>query len=131
VKHDGERTADRALERRGGNALAGRKVKARSRTPWARPASAAGGSGRAEAGFAAVRVGAIHEPAWLGSDVDDVMAYALATTQVRDLLAAVPDPALVDRILATMASQFAARQNGDGVWGEAAAYVIKGFRGAG
>jgi hypothetical protein len=32
---------------------------------------------------------------------------------------------------ATMASQLAARLNGDGVWGEAAAYVIKGFKRAG
>lgn len=76
------------------------------------------------AGFTAVRVRALHEPARLGSDVPDVMAYALATTQVRNLLAAVPDPVVVERILATMAEQFAAHQNADGIWGEAAGYLI-------
>lgn len=81
-----------------------------------------------EAGFTAVRVDAIREPARLGSDVDDLMAYTLATSRVRNLLDAIPDPAVADRVRATIAERFAARRTADGIWGEAAAYLVTARR---
>jgi SAM-dependent methyltransferase len=77
-----------------------------------------------EAGFTAVRVTAVREPARLGADVADVMAYATSGTLVRDLFAAVGDDALAERIRATMIREFTARARPDGVWVQAAAYLV-------
>lgn len=86
----------------------------------------------AGAGFAGVRAEAVHEPARLGDDVTDVLAYVRGTTRVRDLLERLDaaespgdgDASLTDRVLATMATDFAAHQRPDGVWVEAAAWLI-------
>lgn len=76
------------------------------------------------AGFTDVRVDAVHEPARIGSDVADVMGYVRATSKVRDLLARLEDEVLTQRVLATMADEFAARQDPDGLWVRAAAWLV-------
>jgi SAM-dependent methyltransferase len=75
------------------------------------------------AGFSAVRVTELREPARLGDDVADVMAYAAGSSQVRDLFATV-DPAVAGRVRAEMTAEFTARTRPDGVWVEAAAYLV-------
>lgn len=76
-----------------------------------------------EAGYTGTRIDEVHEPARLGADVADVMAYVRGTSQVRGLLARLDD-ALAERVLATTADAFTNRQRPDGVWVEAAAYLV-------
>jgi hypothetical protein len=59
--------------------------------------------------------------------VADVLAYAMNTTQVRDLFAKVDDD-LAGRIRATMAEMFAERERDGGVWVQAAAYLVTARR---
>lgn len=80
------------------------------------------------AGFTDVRVVPVHEPARIGSDVADVMGYVRNTSRVRDLLAQLDDEVLANRVLATMAAEFAARQHPDGVWVDAAAWLVTASR---
>lgn len=75
-------------------------------------------------GFTEVRTQAVHEPARIGSDVADVMGYVRNTSRVRELLAQLHDEGLAHPILATMAEEFAARQGSDGVWVDAAAWLV-------
>lgn len=75
------------------------------------------------AGFTAVRVVPVREPARLGDDVADVLAYALGSSQTRDLWTVV-DAAAAVRIREAMAADFAKRAGPDGVWVEAAAYLV-------
>ncbi|WP_204298054.1 class I SAM-dependent methyltransferase [Actinoplanes campanulatus] len=75
----------------------------------------------ASAGFGAVRVRPVDEPARLGADAADVLAYATGTTQVRELLAG---DVRAGRIRAAMEREFAARQRAGGVWVRAAAYLV-------
>ncbi|GAA3391474.1 class I SAM-dependent methyltransferase [Cryptosporangium minutisporangium] len=74
-------------------------------------------------GFADARVQPVHQPARLGSDVPDVLAYVTTTSRVRALLAALDD-APADRALAAMAARFDARQRPDGVWVRASAWLV-------
>ncbi|WIM93352.1 methyltransferase domain-containing protein [Actinoplanes oblitus] len=74
-----------------------------------------------EAGFAGVRVTDVRESVRLGDDVRDVLAYAKRATMLRDLLDVTADR---DHILAAAAAGFAARERPDGVWVEAAAYLV-------
>jgi SAM-dependent methyltransferase len=75
------------------------------------------------AGYTGTRVEEVHEPARLGADVADVMAYVRSTSLVRGLLAGVDD-AVAERVLATATDAFTTRQQPDGVWVKAAAYVV-------
>lgn len=77
-----------------------------------------------DAGFTRIDVESVHEPARIGSDVDDVMTYIRQTTRVRDLLGRLPDAATVNRVLAAMAEQFTAHRSRDGVWVTAAAWLV-------
>ncbi|MFC3744684.1 class I SAM-dependent methyltransferase [Paractinoplanes deccanensis] len=70
------------------------------------------------AGYHGVRVQALHEPARLGDDVADVTAYAMESTLVRDLAAGNA------RARSLIEAAFAERQRPDGVWIEAAAYLV-------
>ncbi|MEJ3745279.1 class I SAM-dependent methyltransferase [Actinomycetes bacterium KLBMP 9797] len=76
------------------------------------------------AGFTGVRTTAVHGPARIGTDVADVLAYVGATTRVRELAARVDDEALVGRVFATMAEWYAARARPDGVWVDAATWLV-------
>jgi SAM-dependent methyltransferase len=81
----------------------------------------------AGAGFAGVRVQAVHEPARLGDDVADVLGYVRGSARVRELFAGA-GTAVADRVLATMTAEFAARERPDGVWVEAAAWLVTASR---
>ncbi|NJC70619.1 class I SAM-dependent methyltransferase [Planosporangium thailandense] len=76
------------------------------------------------AGFTDIRVAAVHERARIGSDFADVMGYVRSTSKVRELMARLGDEVLARRVLATMAEEFAARQDRDGVWVRAAAWLV-------
>ncbi|GAB3806353.1 hypothetical protein GCM10027605_34280 [Micromonospora zhanjiangensis] len=76
------------------------------------------------AGFGNVRVRGRREPARLGSDVADVLGYLRETSRFRDLLQRLDDQRTVDRAIATLARELAARQRADGVWVEAAVWLV-------
>jgi SAM-dependent methyltransferase len=80
------------------------------------------------AGFTWVRTEAVHGPARIGSDVTDVLGYTRATTRVRDLLATLDDAALAERVYATMAAEYTIRERPDGVWVDAAAWLVTARR---
>ena len=82
-------------------------------------------------GWDSIRVEAVNEPAWMGSDVADVMSYVRDTRMVRALAAELGDDALTERVLASLAEQYAARQRPDGVWVRAGAWLVTARRGAG
>jgi len=63
-------------------------------------------------GWQDVQVMPVTEPAWIGADVDDVMSYVRGMPMIRDLSARL-DPALTERVLATIAGEYAFRQSGE------------------
>ncbi len=80
------------------------------------------------AGCADIQIDAVSEPAWMGSDVADVMSYVRGMRMTRSLAADLGDEALTGRVLATIAEQYAARQRPDGVWVRAAAWLVTARR---
>jgi hypothetical protein len=80
------------------------------------------------AGWGDIQITPITERAWIGSDVDDVMSYVRGMPRIRDLAASLDDPALTERVLATIAEEYAARQGADGVWVYAAAWLVTARR---
>jgi ubiquinone/menaquinone biosynthesis C-methylase UbiE len=85
----------------------------------------------AAAGGTDIRVEPVNEPARLGSDVADVLGYVQGMGRFRTMLAGLDDPAVADRVLAGMAEEFAAREHPDGVWVEAAAWLVSARRAGG
>ena len=79
-------------------------------------------------GWQNVRVTAVTEQAWIGSDVDDVMSYVRGMPRMRDLAASLHNPAAAERALAAIAEEYAARQCVDGVWVRAAAWLVSARR---
>jgi SAM-dependent methyltransferase len=79
-------------------------------------------------GWQDIRVASVTEPAWLGSDVNDVMGYVRGMPMIRDLTARIDDPAAADRVLAGVADEYASRQSADGVWVRAAAWLVTARR---
>jgi ubiquinone/menaquinone biosynthesis C-methylase UbiE len=83
----------------------------------------------AGAGWTGVRADPVTQPAWIGSDVDDVIGYVRGMEVVRRVAAAAGrDDRQVERALAAMAREYAARQEPDGVWVEAAAWLVTARR---
>jgi SAM-dependent methyltransferase len=83
----------------------------------------------AGAGWTGVRADPVTQPAWIGSDVDDVIGYVRGMEMVRRIAAAAAgDDRQVERALAAMAGEYAARQAPDGVWVEAAAWLVTASR---
>jgi SAM-dependent methyltransferase len=80
------------------------------------------------AGWQDIRVDAVREPAWMGSDVADVMGYLRGMRMVRNLTAGLENEALAGQALADIAEQYAARQRRDGVWVQAAAWLVTARR---
>ena len=68
-------------------------------------------------GWRDVRITSVTEPAWVGSDVDDVMSYVRGMPMIRNLIADLDDEALAERMLTDIADEYAARQRSDGVLG--------------
>jgi ubiquinone/menaquinone biosynthesis C-methylase UbiE len=79
-------------------------------------------------GWEGIRVDAVSEPAWMGSDVADVMSYVRGMPTIRGLAAGLGNEALTERVLAVIAEQYTARQRPDGVWVRAAAWLITAHR---
>lgn len=81
-----------------------------------------------QTGWRDVRIIPVTEPAWIGSDVDDVMTYVRGMPMIRNLAADLHDPMLAERVLADIAEEYAARQRPDGVWVRAAAWLVTARR---
>ncbi len=81
------------------------------------------------AGCVDIQIDAVTEPAWMGSDVTDVMSYVRGMRTLHRFAAEVRDEALIGRVLATAAEQYAARQRPDGIWVRAAAWLVTARRG--
>jgi SAM-dependent methyltransferase len=79
-------------------------------------------------GFTDVRVEPIREPARIGSDVPDVLEYVRNTSRVRALTGELADDATAQRVLDSMAAEYATRARPDGVWVEAAAWLVTANR---
>jgi ubiquinone/menaquinone biosynthesis C-methylase UbiE len=79
-------------------------------------------------GWEDIHLKAISEPAWLGSDVADVMSYVRGMPMIRNLAANLGDGMLTERVMGNIADQYAARQRRDGVWVRAAAWLVTAHR---
>ena len=80
-------------------------------------------------GWTGIRAEPVTEPAWIGSDLDDAMGYVRGMALVRRATAEAGDnQAPVERALAAMAQEYAARQAPDGIWVEAAAWLVTARR---
>jgi SAM-dependent methyltransferase len=79
-------------------------------------------------GWSNIQIEAISEPAWMGSDVADVMSYVRGMPMIRSLTASLENDALTQQALAAVAAQYAARERPDGVWVRAAAWLVTAHR---
>jgi SAM-dependent methyltransferase len=79
-------------------------------------------------GWDDIQIAAVSEPAWMGSDVADVMSYVRGMPMIRNLAAGLGNKVLTERVLAVIAEEYAARQRSDGVWVRAAAWLVSGHR---
>lgn len=79
-------------------------------------------------GWEKIRIDAVNEPAWIGSDVCDVMSYVGGMPMVRSLMAGLGNEALAERVLSTIEEQYAERQRADGIWVRAAAWLVSAQR---
>jgi SAM-dependent methyltransferase len=70
----------------------------------------------------------ISEPAWMGSDVGDVMSYIRSMPRIRGLVADLGDEAVLERVMTAVAGEYAARAQPDGVWVRAAAWLVTARR---
>jgi hypothetical protein len=75
-----------------------------------------------------IHIDAVSEPAWIGSDVADVMSYVRGMPMIRSLAADLGNEVLAERVLAVIAGQYGARQRPDGVWVRAAAWLVTAHR---
>lgn len=80
------------------------------------------------AGCADIRIEAVTEPAWVGSDVTDVMSYLRGMSMMARLTAELEDQAQAEEVMTAIARQYAARQRPDGVWVSAAAWLVTAQR---
>jgi ubiquinone/menaquinone biosynthesis C-methylase UbiE len=80
------------------------------------------------AGWEDIQVDAVSEPAWMGTDVADVMSYVRGMPMIRNLAVGLGNEALTERVLAVIAEQYATRQRPDGVWVRAAAWLVTARR---
>ncbi len=80
------------------------------------------------AGWKDVRIFPVTAPAWMGSDVDDVMGYVRGMPMIGNLTANLRDQVLAERVLADVADEYASRQRPAGVWVRAAAWLVTARR---
>jgi hypothetical protein len=80
------------------------------------------------AGCTDVQVEPVTEPALVGRDVTDVVAYFTGPGRIRNLLAEVGDESLLERVRATMAEEFLSYARTGGVWVTAAAWLVHARR---
>ena len=79
-------------------------------------------------GWGDIRVDAVSEPAWMGSDVADVMSYVRGMPMIRNLAVGFGNEAQTETVLAAIAEEYAARERPDGVWVRAAAWLVTAYR---
>ncbi len=79
-------------------------------------------------GWKNIEIYAVNEPAWMGSDVADVMSYVRGMPTIRALVGRLRDEATAERAFATISEQYAGRQRPDGVWVRAAAWLVTANR---
>jgi SAM-dependent methyltransferase len=79
-------------------------------------------------GWGDVQVTSVNEPAWIGSDVEDVMRYIRGMPRIRDIAANLKDPKLSKQVLADIAEQYRERQEPDGIWVRGAAWLVTARR---
>jgi SAM-dependent methyltransferase len=79
-------------------------------------------------GWQDVQVTPVTERAWIGSDIDDVMSYIRGMPMIQDLVASLNDRMVTERVMAAIAEEYDARQNADGVWVRAAAWLVTARR---
>jgi SAM-dependent methyltransferase len=79
-------------------------------------------------GWEDIEIRAVREPAWVGSDVADVMNYVCGMPTIRGLADGIDDDTVLERVLASIAEEYAARQRPDGVWVRAAAWLVTAIR---
>jgi ubiquinone/menaquinone biosynthesis C-methylase UbiE len=75
-------------------------------------------------GWTDIEVTALTEPAWVGSDVSDVMRYVRGMPAIRRLRNQLASQGTAEHALAIVAEQYAARQRADGIWVRAAAWLV-------
>ncbi|HEV2377526.1 MAG TPA: class I SAM-dependent methyltransferase [Streptosporangiaceae bacterium] len=79
-------------------------------------------------GWVGVDVEPVSEPAWMGRDVADVMDYVRGMPMIRALVASLGDEVIAEAAFARVADEYAARQQPDGVWVRAAAWLVTASR---
>jgi ubiquinone/menaquinone biosynthesis C-methylase UbiE len=79
-------------------------------------------------GWTDIKVSPVTEPAWIGSDVPDVMRYVRGMPMIRGLARQLASPEETERAFAAIAQQYAARKRPDGIWVRAAAWLVTGRR---
>ncbi len=79
-------------------------------------------------GWTDIQVGALSEPARMGADVADVMSYIRGMPTVRALAGSIDDTALAERVFAALADEYAEHERDDGVWVQAAAWLVTARR---
>jgi hypothetical protein len=81
----------------------------------------------AGAGFRSITVEDLSGPVWVGTDVDDVIAYYQATPEARRLTGPV-DEHTAGKITGALRGALQPFQRGDGVWLGAAAWLVTAAR---
>jgi ubiquinone/menaquinone biosynthesis C-methylase UbiE len=80
------------------------------------------------AGWTDIQIGALNEQARMGTDVAEVMNYVRGMPTVRALAASIDDTALTERVFAALADEYAEHKRDDGVWVQAAAWLVTASR---
>lgn len=80
------------------------------------------------AGWAQIEITPVVEPAWMGTDVDDVMGYVRGMSVIRDAAEILGHEKDFERMMAQIAYDYAQRQRSNGVWVCAAAWLVTAHR---
>src|SRR5580658_765198 len=79
-------------------------------------------------GWDSIQVRPLAEPAWIGTDVTDVLNYVRGMSMIRNLIADQADPEQTEQAMHNLGRQYAARQQPDGIWVNAAAWLVTARR---
>lgn len=75
-----------------------------------------------------IQIDALSEPTRVGADVPEVMKYVRGMPTIRALAASLDDNTLAERIFAALADEYTGHQRDDGVWVQAAAWLVTARR---
>ncbi len=82
----------------------------------------------ARTGWQDIQITPVVEPARVGADVDDVMGYVRGMPVMQGIADSLGDETEFERTLARVADDYAPRQYPDGVWVNAAAWLVTARR---